>query len=116
MKLTSWHAQLDAILPSPLVLGEYILKCAKKIQGDGIRALEVKEEAVGQLYKHIDACHQRSVLNANCKSWCKNNISGGKLWIWAGSALPYLKTMMEPIFEYHNRRYWNANMFFLPRE
>ncbi|KAF1816927.1 cyclohexanone monooxygenase [Eremomyces bilateralis CBS 781.70] len=98
-------------LPAHEISIEYILKCAKKIQGDGIRALEVKDEAVTQLYEHIDAWHQGSVWNAHCKSWYKNNISGGKLWIWAGSALHYVKTMMEPRYEHYNMRYWNSNMF-----
>lgn len=98
-------------LPAHEICVEYILKCAKKIQTDGIRALEVKEEPVAQLNEHIDAWHQRSVWNADCKSWYKNNISGGKLWIWAGSALHYVKTMMEPRFEHYTIRYWNANMF-----
>lgn len=98
-------------LPAHEMSVEYILKCAKKIQAEGIRALEVKEEAVTQLYEHIDTWHQRSVWNADCKSWYKNNIRGGKLWIWAGSALHYLKTMMEPRFEHYNLRYWSQNMF-----
>ncbi|KAJ4288943.1 hypothetical protein N0V90_011285 [Kalmusia sp. IMI 367209] len=98
-------------LPAHEISIEDILKCAKKIQADGIRALEVKEEAVTQLYEHIDAWHQRSVRNADCKSWYKNNIVGGKLWIWAGSALHYIKTMMEPRFEHYNIRYWHSNMF-----
>jgi hypothetical protein len=98
-------------LPAHEISVEYILKCAKKIQTDGIRALEVKDEAVTQLYEHIDAWHQHSVWNADCKSWYKNNIRGGKLWIWAGSALHYVKTMMEPRFEHYNMRYWNSNMF-----
>jgi hypothetical protein len=98
-------------LPAHEVSVEYILKCAKKIQTDGIRAFEVKEEAVTQLYEHIDAWHQRSVWNADCKSWYKNNIRGGKLWIWAGSALHYVKTMKEPRFEHYSIRYWNSNMF-----
>lgn len=98
-------------LPAHEISVEYILKCAKKIQTEGIRALEVKEEPVAHLYEHIDAWHQRSVWNSHCKSWYKNNIRGGKLWIWAGSALHYVKTMMEPRFEHYDIRYWHSNMF-----
>ena len=81
------------------------------MQEDGIRALEVKDEAVTHLYEHIDGWHKRSVWNAPCKSWYKNNIIGGKLWIWGGSALHYIKTMMEPRYEHYNIRYWHSNMF-----
>jgi hypothetical protein len=90
---------------------EYILKCAKKIQTEGIKALHVKDEAVTQLYEHIDAWHQRSVWNSNCKSWYKNNIIDGKLWIWGGSALHYMKTLQEPRYEHYEVQYRSANMF-----
>lgn len=72
-------------LPSHEVQVEYILKCAKKIQEEGIRAFEVKDEPTRQLNMHIDEWHKGSVWNAECKSWYKNNILGGKLWIWGGS-------------------------------
>jgi hypothetical protein len=88
-------------LPSHEVQVEYILQCVKRMQEEGIRALEVKMEPVKQLYEHIDAWHLGSVWNLDCKryfwrrlvksprltgfSWYKNNIPGGKLWIWAGS-------------------------------
>lgn len=56
---------------------EYILKCVKKIQDENLRALEVKQEPINQLYEHIDAWHQGSpegrhkgsVWNEDCKSW-----------------------------------------------
>ena len=72
-------------LPSNEVQVEYILKCVKRMQTQGIKSVEVKMEPVRQLYEHIDEWHKRSVWNDDCKSWYKNNIVGGKLWIWAGS-------------------------------
>jgi len=90
---------------------QYILNCARKLQAHGIRGIEVKEEAVTQSYEHVDAWHQRPVWSGICKSWYKNNISGGKLWIWTGSALHYVKTMMELTSEHYNMRYWESNMF-----
>lgn len=64
-------------LPAIETCVEYILKCAKKIQDEDIRALEVKQEPIRQLYEHIDAWHagisegkhKGSVWNAPCKSW-----------------------------------------------
>jgi hypothetical protein len=79
----NWAA--GTALPSHEVCVEYVLKCAKRIQTEGIRAIEVKQEPVDQLYEHIDLWHARSVWGADCKSWYKNNIIGGKLWIWGGS-------------------------------
>jgi cation diffusion facilitator CzcD-associated flavoprotein CzcO len=98
-------------LPAHEMCIEYILQCAKKIQTDNIRAMEVKVEPINQLYEHIDAWHQRSVWNAPCKSWYKNNIHGGKLWIWGGSALHYLKTLREVRFEHYDVRYRSGNMW-----
>lgn len=63
----NWAA--GTALPSHEVCVEYILKCAKRIQEDGIRALEVKQEPVTQLYAHIDEWHTGSVWNMDCKSW-----------------------------------------------
>lgn len=79
----NWAA--GTALPSHEVCVEYILKCAARIQNEGIRALEVKQEPVDQLYEYIDEWHKGSVWNKDCKSWYKNNIVGGKLWIWGGS-------------------------------
>ncbi|OCL13540.1 FAD/NAD(P)-binding domain-containing protein [Glonium stellatum] len=87
-------------LPSHEVQAKYILKCAKKIQEESIRAFE-----------HIDAWHKQSVWSAGCKSWYKNNVLGGKLWIWGGSALHYMKTMKEVKYEHYNIRYRNKNMW-----
>jgi cation diffusion facilitator CzcD-associated flavoprotein CzcO len=63
----NWAA--GTALPSHEVCVEYILKCAKRIQEDGIRAFEVKQQPVTQLYEHIDEWHKGSVWNMDCKSW-----------------------------------------------
>ncbi|KAK5173627.1 uncharacterized protein LTR77_002308 [Saxophila tyrrhenica] len=106
-------------LPGHEACVEYILKCVKKIQNENIRALEVKQEPITQLYEHIDAWHQGSdeqgehpgsVWNEDCKSWYKNNIRGGKLWIWGGSALHFMKTIKEVKWEHYDHRY-NGNMW-----
>lgn len=123
----NWAA--GTALPSHEVCVEYVLKCAKRMQSEGIRALEVKQEPVNQLYEHIDKWHERSVWNADCKSWYKNNIVGGKLWIWGGSvshlaigrrgigqaneasfqALHFMKTIKEVMYEDYDIRYRSKN-------
>ncbi|KAI1630504.1 cyclohexanone monooxygenase [Exophiala viscosa] len=98
-------------LPSNEVQVEYILQCIQRMQEEGIRALEVKEEPVRQLYEHIDEWHKCSVWNDDCKSWYKNNIVGGKLWIWGGSALHYMKTIKTVRWEHYDFRYHGGNMW-----
>jgi cation diffusion facilitator CzcD-associated flavoprotein CzcO len=46
---------------------EYILQCVRRIQGENIRALEVRPEPIHDLYEHTDEWHKRSVWNAECK-------------------------------------------------
>ncbi len=46
---------------------DYILTCAKRIQSENIRALEVEMGPIKDLYAHIDHWHKRSVWNADCK-------------------------------------------------
>lgn len=91
---------------------EYILRCCRKIQDEHLHSVEIKQEPVTQLWQHIDQWHQRSVWNLPCKSYYKNNIVGGKLWIWAGSALHFRKTMSgDPRYEHYNIRYRDSNMW-----
>jgi hypothetical protein len=40
----------------------------------------------------------------------KNNIPGGKLWIWGGSALHFMKTILDVKWEHYDHRY-NGNMW-----
>jgi len=105
----NWAA--GSALPAHEVCVDYILKCLSKMQRESIRALEVKQEPVDQLYQHIDEWHKRSVFNEPCKSWYKNNKIGGRLWIWGGSALHFMKTMQDPKFEDFDIRYFNKNMW-----
>jgi cation diffusion facilitator CzcD-associated flavoprotein CzcO len=89
----NWAA--GSVPPSLDVQCEYIVKCMKRMQAEGIKAMEIKREPVDQLYEHIDEFHKNSVWGEDCKSWYKNNIVGGKLWIWGGSLLHYLKTIRD---------------------
>jgi hypothetical protein len=41
----------------------------------------------------------------------KNNIIGGKLWIWGGSALHFMKSIREVRYDHYDIRYWNRNMW-----
>lgn len=105
----NWAA--GPVLPSHDVQCEYILKCMKRMQAEGIKAMEIKREPVDQLYQHIDEFHKNSVWGEDCKSWYKNNIVGGKLWIWGGSLLHYLKTIRDVRWEHYDLRYHNKNMW-----
>ncbi|KAH4113187.1 hypothetical protein HBI64_209380 [Parastagonospora nodorum] len=105
----SWAA--GSILPAIDAQTNYILRVLQRVQSEKIRSFEVKNEPTRQLNEHIDAWHKHSVWNDDCKSWYKNNIPGGKLWIWGGSSLHYLKTIDVVRWEHFDFRYKSANMW-----
>lgn len=101
----NWAA--GTALPSHEVCVEYVLQFARRMQCENIKAVEVRQQPVDELYRHIDLWHARSVWGADCKSWYKNNIIGGKLWIWGGSALHFMKTIKEVKYEHYQFRYFD---------
>ncbi|KAK4936739.1 hypothetical protein LTR10_022463 [Elasticomyces elasticus] len=96
-------------IPTHEACVEYTLKIAKRIQAEQIRAVEVKQEPVNELYEHLDAFHKRTVFDADCKSWYKNNIVGGRLWVWGASGLHFMKTLQTVRYEDYDIRFRNAN-------
>jgi hypothetical protein len=104
----NWAA--GPVSPSLDLQCEYIVKCMKRMQAEGIKAMEVKREPVDQLYERIDEFHKNSVWGEDCKSWYKNNIVGGKLWIWGGSLLHYLKTIRDVRWKHYGYKHHNGNM------
>jgi hypothetical protein len=42
---------------------------AGKIQSEGIKSVEVKQDAVDRLLEHMDAFHKHTVFQEECRSW-----------------------------------------------
>jgi hypothetical protein len=40
-----------------------------KIQSQGIKSVEVKQDAVDHLMTHMDAFHKHTVFQEECRSW-----------------------------------------------
>jgi hypothetical protein len=40
-----------------------------KMQSDGIKAMDVKQEALDDLLEHFDAFHKKTVWGEECRSW-----------------------------------------------
>lgn len=60
------------VLPSHEVQVEYIVKCCRKMQQDGIQSLEPRQQPTTQLNAYMDAWHQKhSVWAEDCRSWYK---------------------------------------------
>jgi cation diffusion facilitator CzcD-associated flavoprotein CzcO len=59
-------------LPSHEVQIEYIIKCCRKMQEDGIRTMAPRQEVTSQLNAYMDAWHlKNSVWAEDCRSWYK---------------------------------------------
>lgn len=63
-------------LPSHEVQIEYIIKCCRKMQEDGIRSMVPRQEPTSQLNAYMDAWHlKHSVWAEDCRSWYKVSIA-----------------------------------------
>ena len=101
------------ILPSHEVQIEYILQIARKIQEDGIKSMEIKDQLTRQFNLYADAWHSKhSIWAENCKSWYKNQTTDGRVYLWCGSMLHYLRYMKRPRFEHYEIEYKDPENIF----
>ncbi|KAF5005536.1 hypothetical protein FDECE_8029 [Fusarium decemcellulare] len=81
--------------------GDYIIKCIRKLQKEGISSMDVKPARVKDFSQIIDEYFKDTVYLDDCSSWYKsrdgksNRITG----IWPGSALHALETLRSPRWE-----------------
>ncbi|KIX92951.1 uncharacterized protein Z520_11427 [Fonsecaea multimorphosa CBS 102226] len=99
-------------LPSHEVQLEYALQCCRKMQEEGIRAMEPRQGPTTQINQHLDAWHKKySVWAEECRSWYKDNKPDGRVYIWPGSLLHHLKTLRSPRYEHYDLRYESDNVW-----
>ncbi|EMC92455.1 hypothetical protein BAUCODRAFT_38521 [Baudoinia panamericana UAMH 10762] len=100
-------------LPSHEVQIEYILQCCRKMQEDQIKSMDPKESVATQLHRYQDAWHKnRSIWAEECKSWYKDNTVDGRVHIWSGSMLHYLKFLKRPRYEHYDITYKDPDNIF----
>ncbi|KAJ4212362.1 hypothetical protein NW759_011750 [Fusarium solani] len=90
---------------------DYVVLAVKKMQSDRIKALDVRERVVDQLNEYIDAWHETSVFSAPCRSWYKDNTADGKVRVWGGSSVHFLKTLKDPRWEHYDIDYLDSNLW-----
>lgn len=73
------------LLPSIETAIEYSVKCMKKMQCEGIKAMSVKQEALDEIYAHFDEFHKTTVWQEECRSWFKNGSTKGRIYLWPGA-------------------------------
>ncbi|KAE9986270.1 hypothetical protein EG328_006273 [Venturia inaequalis] len=99
------------LLPSIETTIEYSIKMIKKIQSEHIKSIDVKQEALDELYSHFDEFHKDTVWKEECRSWFKDGKVKNRIHIWPGSTIHFLKTIKDPRFEDYNIRYRYKNRF-----
>lgn len=73
------------LLPSIETTIEYIIKVVKKMSTEGIKAMEVKQEALNEIYAHFDEFHKSTVWQEDCRSWFKDGKIKNRIYLWTGS-------------------------------
>jgi hypothetical protein len=117
------------LLPSIETSVEYAIKMMQKIQKEQIKSIDVKQEALDDIYAHFDEFHKTTVWQEECRSWFKDGKVKNRIYLWPGSVscslcsnlnmltaltiqtIHFLKTIKDPRFEDYNIRYRYKNRF-----
>ncbi|KAF2748392.1 FAD/NAD(P)-binding domain-containing protein [Sporormia fimetaria CBS 119925] len=99
------------LLPSIETTIEYSIKCMKKMQTEGIKAMAVKQEALDEIYAHFDTFHKTTVWQEECRSWFKDGKIKNRIYLWPGATIHFLKTIKDPRFEDYDYTYRYKNRF-----
>ncbi|EPE24267.1 FAD/NAD(P)-binding protein [Glarea lozoyensis ATCC 20868] len=99
------------LLPSIETSVEYAIKMMRKIQKEQIKSIDVKQEALDDIYAHFDEFHKTTVWQEECRSWFKDGKVKNRIYLWPGSTIHFLKTIKDPRFEDYNIRYRYNNRF-----
>jgi cation diffusion facilitator CzcD-associated flavoprotein CzcO len=73
------------LIPSIETTIEYIIKFVKKMSSEGIKAVEVKQDALDEIYAHFDEYHKDTVWKEECRSWFKDGQVKNRIYLWTGS-------------------------------
>ena len=93
------------LLPSIETTIEYAVKIMRKISKECIRAIEVQQEALDDIYAHFDEFHKNTVWQEECRSWFKDGKVKNRIYLWPGPTIHFLKSIKEPRMEDYNIRY-----------
>ncbi|KAF2638749.1 FAD/NAD(P)-binding domain-containing protein [Massarina eburnea CBS 473.64] len=99
------------LLPSIETTVEYSIKCMKKMQTEGIKAMTVKQEALDEIYAHFDEFHKNTVWQEECRSWFKDGKIKNRIYLWPGATIHFLKSIKDPRFEDYDFTYRYKNRF-----
>lgn len=73
------------LLPSIETSVEYSVKMMRKIQTEAIKSIDVKQEALDDIYAHFDEFHKTTVWQEECRSWFKDGKVKNRIYLWPGA-------------------------------
>ncbi|KAF2104348.1 putative monooxygenase [Rhizodiscina lignyota] len=84
-------------------VGDYIVKCIRKLQKENIRSMHIKESRVRDFNAYAESYFRRTVYLDNCKSWYR---IGDRIFaLWPGSTLHAIETFRSPRWEDYEYEY-----------
>jgi hypothetical protein len=84
-------------------LGDYIVKCIRKLQKENIAAMHIKRRRVDDFNAYAQSYFRRTVYLDNCKSWYRK---GDRIFaLWPGSTLHAVETLRSPRWEDYEYEY-----------
>lgn len=81
------------LLPSIETSVEYSIKMMKKIQKEHIKSIDVKQDALDDIYAHFDEFHKTTVWQEECRSWFKDGKIKNRIYLWPGSVSLVLSSL-----------------------
>lgn len=87
-------------------VGNYIIKCIRKLQKDNISAMTVKPERLRDWSSFVDGYFPTTVFMDDCKSWYRNNGTDKRvIGLWPGSTLHAVEALRSPRWEDYDYLY-----------
>lgn len=80
-------------------VGDYIIKCVRKLQKENIAAMVVKTTREKDFTQYVDAYFSGTVFAEECSSWYKDKTSGAVVGLWPGSTLHCVEALRSPRWE-----------------
>lgn len=80
-------------------VGDYIIKCIRKVQKENIATMHVKQEREDDFIEFVDRYFEGTVNNDDCSSWYKDAKTGAVVGLWPGSTLHCIECMRSPRWE-----------------
>lgn len=88
-------------------VGDYVIKCIRKLQKENIKSMTVKADRVRDFLKYSDAYFKNTVFMDDCKSWYRkgDTVTG----LWPGSTLHCIEALRSPRWEDFDCEYEEEN-------